>query len=48
MAKWATELMGHHIIYVWRTAIKLQNLADFIAEWMETMVKPPKLIRLKR
>ena len=33
MAKWATELMGFHITYVLRTAIKSQVLADFIAEW---------------
>jgi hypothetical protein len=36
VAKWAIELMGHHITYVPRKAIKSQILANFIAEWMET------------
>ena len=35
VAKWATELMVCHIMYVPRTAIKSQVLVDFIAEWTE-------------
>ena len=33
VAKWAAKLMGYHITYVPRTAIKSQVLANFIAEW---------------
>lgn len=33
--KWAIELMGCHITYVPRTAIKSQVLADVVAEWTE-------------
>ena len=40
MAKWATELMGCHVTYVPRTAIKSQVLADFIAEWTEVQTPP--------
>jgi hypothetical protein len=29
VAKWATELMGHHITYIPNMAIKSQVLADF-------------------
>ena len=32
MAKWATKLMGCHITYVLRMAIKSQVLVDFIIE----------------
>ena len=32
MAKWAIELMGCHITYVLRMAIKSQVLVDFIIE----------------
>jgi hypothetical protein len=41
VAKWATELMGCHITYVLRKAIKSQVLADFIAEWTEVQMPPP-------
>jgi ribonuclease HI len=41
VAKWATELMKHHITYVPRTAIKSQVLADFVAERTETRTLPP-------
>ena len=41
VAKWATELMGFHITYVLRMAIKSQVLADFIAEWTEVQTPPP-------
>jgi hypothetical protein len=30
--KWALELMGYDVKYAPRTAIKLQALADFVAE----------------
>jgi hypothetical protein len=40
VAKWATELVGHHITYVPRMAIKLQVLADFFAEWTDTQAPP--------
>jgi ribonuclease HI len=43
VAKWATRLMGHHITYVLRTAIKSQILADFVAEWTETQTPPPPI-----
>ena len=33
MAKWATKLMGYHIMYVIRTVIKSQVLVELIAEW---------------
>jgi hypothetical protein len=35
ISKWALEVMGYDIKYVPRTTIKLQSLADFIAEWTE-------------
>ena len=41
MAKWATKLMGCHITYVPRTAIKSQVLVDFIAEWTKVQMAPP-------
>ena len=41
MAKWATKLMGYHITYVPRTAIKSQVLVDFITEWTEVQTPPP-------
>lgn len=41
VAKWATELMKHHITYVPRMAIKSQVLADFVAEWTEMWTPPP-------
>jgi hypothetical protein len=35
IAKWALELMGQNITYALRSAIKSQELADFVAEWTE-------------
>jgi len=40
VAKWATELMGYHIMYVPRTVIKSQFLVDFITEWTEVQTPP--------
>lgn len=39
IAKWALELMGYEIFYTPWTAIKLQVLADFITQWIETQVE---------
>jgi hypothetical protein len=41
MAKWATKLMGCHITYIPRIAIKSQVLTDFIAEWTKVQTPPP-------
>ena len=41
VAKWVTEIMGCHITYVLRTAIKSQVLVDFIAKWTEVQMPPP-------
>jgi hypothetical protein len=35
ISKWALELMGQNITYALRSAIKSQELTDFVAEWME-------------
>src|ERR1041385_791901 len=35
IAKWAKELGAYHIKYEPRTAIKSQELADFINDWTE-------------
>jgi hypothetical protein len=35
ISKWALELMGQDITYALRSAIKSQELTDFVAEWME-------------
>ena len=40
IVKWSLELMGQGIEYVPRTTIQPQNLADFVAEWMETQLPP--------
>jgi predicted dithiol-disulfide oxidoreductase (DUF899 family) len=36
VAKWAIELAAFDIDYRPRTSIKLQALADFVADWTET------------
>jgi hypothetical protein len=36
MAKWAVEIGVFTITYAPHTTIKLQALADFIVDWMET------------
>jgi hypothetical protein len=41
IAKWALELMGLYITYVPQTAIKSQDLVDFMAEWSEKQHPPP-------
>jgi hypothetical protein len=41
IAKWALELMGLYITYVPQTAIKSQDLVDFMAEWTEKQHPPP-------
>jgi hypothetical protein len=40
ITKWALELMGQNITYALRNAIKLQVLADFVAEWTEIQTPP--------
>jgi hypothetical protein len=35
IGKWAMELFEHVVDFEKRSAIKLQELADFIADWME-------------
>lgn len=42
VAKWAVEIGVHNIKYEPRKAIKLQALADFIADWEEAQ-QPEKL-----
>jgi hypothetical protein len=41
IAKWAIELSMYDIVHKPRTAIKVQSLSDFMAEWTE-MQTPPK------
>jgi hypothetical protein len=43
IAKWSVELMGETLDYAPRKAIKSQILADFIAEWTDTQLPPPKI-----
>jgi ribonuclease HI len=38
IAKWAVELMGKTISFAPRKAIKSQVLADFLAEWVDTLL----------
>jgi hypothetical protein len=35
IAKWALEFMGQNVTYAPRSAIKSQELADFVAKWTE-------------
>ena len=35
--------MGYDVMFVPRTAIKSQALADFIAEWMEVQAPTPEI-----
>src|SRR3954467_7969054 len=41
VAKWAIEIASHGIQYEPRTAIKSQELADFLVDWAETQYAPP-------
>ena len=41
VAKWAINLTAHGVEYDKRTAIKSQELADFLADWTETDHVPP-------
>ena len=40
IAKWGFELMGQGIVFVSRTAIKSQVLANFVVEWTEVQMPP--------
>jgi hypothetical protein len=40
IAKWVVELMGDGLAYAPRKAIKLQILADFLAEWTGSQLPP--------
>jgi ribonuclease HI len=40
IAKWAAELLGYHITFEPRTAIKSQVLADFIVDWTGPATQP--------
>jgi hypothetical protein len=43
IAKWSVELMGETLAYAPRKAIKSQVLADFVAEWTDTLLPPPQI-----
>jgi hypothetical protein len=43
IAKWSVELIGETLAYAPRKAIKSQILADFVAEWTDTQLLPPKI-----
>jgi hypothetical protein len=43
IAKWVLELMGQNITYAPCSAIKSQELADFVAEWTEMQTPPAKI-----
>jgi hypothetical protein len=43
IAKWSVELMGKTLAYAPRKAIKSQILADFVAEWTDTQLPPPRI-----
>ena len=40
---WSVELMGETLTYAPRKAIKSQILADFVAEWTDTKLPPPRI-----
>jgi hypothetical protein len=41
IAKWLVDLTGETLAYAPRKAIKSQILADFVAEWTDTLLPPP-------
>jgi hypothetical protein len=41
IVKWSVELGDFEIEFCPRQSIKLQILADFVSEWMETQQPPP-------
>ena len=41
ISKWALKLMGHDIRYILHTAIKSQDLVDFVAKWTEVQLPTP-------
>jgi Na+-transporting methylmalonyl-CoA/oxaloacetate decarboxylase beta subunit len=43
MAKWSVELMDETLTYVLRKAIKSQILANVVAEWTDTQLRPPQI-----
>jgi ribonuclease HI/transposase InsO family protein len=43
IAKWSMELMGETLAYTPHKAINSQILADFIAEWTDTQLRPPQI-----
>jgi ribonuclease HI len=43
IAKWSVELMGETLAYAPRKAIKSQILADFVAEWTDMQLPPPRI-----
>jgi hypothetical protein len=43
MAKWSVELMGETLTYALRKAIKSQILANVVAEWTDTQLRPPQI-----
>jgi hypothetical protein len=43
IAKWSVELMGETLAYALCMAIKSQIPADFITEWTDTQLPPPKI-----
>ena len=43
ISKWAVELIVYDVKFVPRTTIKSQDLANFIAEWMEVQAPTPEI-----